>query len=147
MQKYYEDKKILLVAEVEGKLTPGGNAMVKVTFDDGTVKEISKLRYELIATDQPSDATAANKQLVNAVGSMLYGLLMEYAIEIGEVNAIADSMVGFVNNGFEKADSALWKQDKIHIGLLSINEVLMNNGKDNNGTSSAGSAADTSAQG
>jgi hypothetical protein len=136
MDQFIGNKEILGVVILDKK-TPGGNEMVEVSFADSTKEQMPKLRFETIVTDEKSDDTSVLNKLKTKVGSMLFGMLHEYGAKWGEVDPITDAMIEYVNNGFAKANNIKWGFDKMEIPLITINDVLVENGKqDNNGAAS-----------
>lgn len=140
MNHYIENKEILLVAQTEDN-TPIGNEMVKVTFMDNSSEVMPKARFELLATEEVSDATAARKILVARVSSIIFGTFHEYGIKMGEVNSIIDGITELINNGFTKAQNIKWGSEYTDIGLLDVNKVLLDE-QNNNGAPSSGGGAD-----
>lgn len=136
MDQFIGAKEILGVTILDKK-TPGGSDMVEVTFSDSTKEQMPKMRFEAIVTDEKSDDTSVANKFKTKVGSMLFGMLHEYGVKWGEVDAITDTMIEYVNNGFVKANNIKWGFEKMDIPLITINDVLVENGKqDNNGAAS-----------
>jgi len=128
MEQYIGTEKILTVFALEDNKTPTGETMVEVTFDDGKKEIMPKKRLELLTTNEISDATAAHITLKAHVASVLYGVLHEYGIRMGEINSVCDGMVDLANNGFAKASNILFKtEDKDFISLNSVNDILIEN--------------------
>lgn len=146
MEQYIEDKKIVTVALLEEK-TPNELEMVEVHFEDGTKEKMPKMRFELIVTEQKSDATSVRKNLIARISALCFGSFHEYGVKMGEVNEIVDGITGLVNNGFTKAQDIMWGVDYLGIPLIEVNNVLIKKhvGKqeDNNGSTSSGSGVDT----
>ena len=129
MEQYIGNQKILTVFQLETK-TPAGEAMVEINFESGKKETMPKKRLELLNSVKISDATSTNLTLKAHVASVLYGVLHEYGVKMGEVNGISDGMVDLVNNGFSKATNFLWKtEDREELPLNSVNEVLIANAK------------------
>jgi len=129
MKQYLGNEEILTVFQLETK-TPAGEAMVEINFESGKKETMPKKRLELLNSVEISDATSTNLTLKAHVASVLYGVLHEYGVKMGEVNGISDGMVDLVNNGFSKATNFLWKtEDREELPLNSVNEVLIANAK------------------
>lgn len=145
MEKYIGEKKILGVVEIalESDQTPSGNIMVSVNFEDGTKETMPKNRFEMIVTDQVSDASTVQMILRNRVGSLVYAMLHEYGVLYGEAEEILNSVSTLVNNGYEKARDIKWGYEHRLLPLNETNKVLKEyNAKQNsNGTASSGSGS------
>ena len=130
MEQYIGSDKILTVFIKEDLKTPTGESMVEVSFENGKKEIMPKKRLELLTTNEISDATKANIKLKAHVASVLYGVLHEYGIKMGEINSVCDGMVDLANNGFSKASNILFKtDDKDNISLNSVNNILIENAK------------------
>jgi|6_EtaG_2_1085325.scaffolds.fasta_scaffold32914_2 hypothetical protein len=146
MEQYIEDKQIRTVIQLDEK-TPSKADMVKVIFEDDTDEAMPKLRFELLVTEEISDATNALQTLVGRVSSLCFGALHEYGVKRGEVNVVMDGVVGLVNDGFNKAQDILWGFDSENIPLIEVNKVLLRNVQtdedNNNGVETAGGGSDS----
>jgi len=150
MEQYINDKKIVATINLEEK-TPMNNDMVQVCFEDLTKEVMPKVRFELLVTNEPSNASDVMQKLKARVGAILFGTLHEYGIKWGEVNSMSDAMVDLVNNGFKKASDVKWGYEKELIPLIEVNKVLVeDHGKqtdDTNVSSTTGSGPDTEDKG
>jgi len=144
MEQYIKEKEIMTVIVLDEK-TPNENDMVEVTFVDGTKEIMPKMRFELIATEEPSDASTMQQTVIARVASLCYGTLHEYGIKMGEVNGIMDAVTSLVNEGFTRAQDIMWKADYLNIPLINVNKVLLDERNKNNtdGAASSGSGTDT----
>lgn len=142
MEQYYGDKKIMGVTQLE-QLTPTGNEMVKIIFEDGSEVITTKLRLDTLGTDEISDPTTMQNTIKAKVASMLFATLHEYGIMWGEINGIMDATVLLADAGFKKANDIQWGTEQDLISLNQINSVLAKDyaAKNNNGASSIGSGA------
>jgi len=127
MEQYIGNEKIFTVHEVEEK-TPSGESMVKVSFENGKSEIMPKKRLELINSLEVSDATKVQETINKTVSSMLFAVLHEYGIKMGEVNGVIDSTVKLVNSGLSKASDILWGFEYPDLPLNKVNEILLKNG-------------------
>lgn len=142
MDQYYGADKIMGVVVLE-ETTPGEAEMVEVLFESGEKFVTSKQRFDLLVTEEPSDATEIQGKVNARVGALCYSLLHEYDVVVGEVNGVADAMVALVTEGHKKAASLLFGQEYLDIPLLGINKILYKNAQENNdGASPEGSESD-----
>lgn len=140
MDKFIGEKQVLGVEESIG-VTPGKNPMVKVLFQDGTSEFMPKLRFEMIVTNNKSNASEVQNTLNTKVGGVLYGVLHEYGILMGEADQLINECANLVNSGYEKARDIKWGFQHRFLPLNEINKVLVESlkkdaTKDNNGTTS-----------
>tara|TARA_R110000868_G_scaffold171824_2_gene407607 strand:- start:800 stop:1249 length:450 start_codon:yes stop_codon:yes gene_type:complete len=148
MEKYIGEKKVSLAPTIiEGSKTPAGNPMVEVNFVDGSKEVMPQSRFELIATSEKSNASAVQEVLKQKVGGVLYGVLHEYGILMGEADTIINECADLVNAGYEKARDIKWGYTHRLLPLNEINKILVESlkkdaTKDNNGASSVGSGTD-----
>lgn len=146
MEQYIADKQVMTVLILDQK-TPAGLEMVEVIFTDETKETMPKKRFEMVVSEDKTDASAVQKKITDGVGSIIYSTIVEYGVKWGEVNAVGDKMIEFVNNGFEKASDVLWKTDKPNISLIDINSVLIKDHvkdeQNNDGSASTGSGTDS----
>ena len=145
MQQYIAEKPIITVIELDVK-TPAGNDMVEVCYVDETREKMPKARFELIVSSEKSDAVEVLRKLEARVGALMFGTLHEYGIKWGEVNAMADAMVKFVESGYQKAHDLKWGTEKTLVTLIDIHNVLLEEHakQNNNGASSTGGSVDPS---
>jgi hypothetical protein len=145
MESYIAENKILTVQILEDQTTPVGSQMVKVTFEDGKTEIMPKVRFELIKTDEKSDATTVQNKINSRVGAMIYSTMHEYGIKMGEVNGVTDAAVNLTNAGYERARDALFGFEFLDLPLIEINKTLIHaTSKNNDGTSPVGSEAHSS---
>lgn len=148
MEKFIADKKVLTVTVLEDQTTPTKQEMVKVTFTDESTETMPKLRFELISTEKVSDATGVQNKIKEKVGADLFSLLHEYGIKFGEIEGVVETCVNFANAGLERATDVLFGFTQRNLPLIEINKIVLEDAKkNNNGASSTGSTADSSAQG
>lgn len=152
MEQYIADKKISTVVTCENYKTPAQQPMVSVTFEDGTSEIMPLKRLEATSTEALSDASAVQQTLAMKTSAMLFSVLHEFGIKMGEVDMIANSMVELANNGYEAARDIMFKVPHRLLALNSINDILVNNAKttgaaaeasDTDGASSNGSGSDS----
>lgn len=141
MEQYIGEKKVILVPSLfEGTKTPAGHDMVEVNYEDGTREIMPKARFEIIVTDVKSTPSDVQNTLKTKVGGVLYGVLMEYGILMGEADSIINESADLVNAGYEKARDIKWGIAHRLLPLNEINNVLVTHMKDakqdNNGASS-----------
>ncbi len=127
MEHYIANKKVLTVIGPLDQKTPAGNEMVKVAFEDGTEEIMPKTRFELIVTEEKSDATVVQNKLKMKVGAMLFSVLHEYGIKMGETNDISDAMIRLVNTGYEKARDIKFGSEFLDLPLIEVNKILLEN--------------------
>ncbi len=146
-EKYIGARKVIGISVVDGKSTPLKNEIIKVTYEDGTSEEMSKKRYDIIATDTVSDATSAGDLIRKEVGSYIYAVMHEYGIKYGEIDAILDQVTLLVNNATEKATNILYGvEHPSERTLLCINDILIKkheSEENTNGSPSDGSGSDS----
>jgi hypothetical protein len=147
MKKYFETKEVDMVADLADVKTTSGGPMVEVVFTDGTKRNTSKARFELLVSGELRDLTWEQNTIRQKVGSMMSSVLHEYDIVVGEVAGIVEAVVSSVNDGQAKASDILWGYDYSDIPLIEINKVLVKNENNNNGTASAGEGSDSEDQG
>lgn len=141
--KYIAEKAIVAVVELDEK-TPQGNDMVEVCFE-GSKEKMPKKRFELIATEEVSDATTVQNKVRDSLSSIILGMFNEYGVKMGETEPIFGCIAGLVNSGFTKAQDVMWGVDFQGISLLAVNDVLKKNydKENNNGAGSEGSGSDS----
>lgn len=144
MKNYIEDKKVMGTSVFEGEKTPGGNEMVKVMFEDGSEEIMPKLRYEMIVTEERSDASTVQQTIQQKVGAVLFGVLHEYGILMGEADEVINTAANLVNAGYEKARDIKWGFPHRYLPLNEVNKVLIENHakQSSDGTASVGGGAD-----
>jgi hypothetical protein len=142
MEQYISDKKILGVTEIE-KQTPAGNKMVEVIFEDNSKEVMPKMRFDIIVSDEISNASKVQEVISSTVGSYLLGVLHEYGIKMGEADNILNATGDAVNVGYEKARDLKWGISHRFLPLLDVNDVLRENyaKQNSDGTSSTGSGS------
>jgi len=145
MEQYIGNKQIMGVTIVEGKLTPGKNEIVKVMFTDGSFEIMPKSRLEMISTEELSDASGVQAKVKDYIGKIIYSVVLEHGLDVGEIDGVLDACAQFANDGLHKAQDILFKYPANKIPLLVINDILLeNHAKQNNdGAASVGSATDT----
>jgi len=128
MNTYIADRKFEFVVVLQDKKTPGGAEMVQVTFEDGTSEIMPKARFELIVSEEKSDATGVNRIIRNTVGSRVFAVLHEFGIRVGEIDLVLDEVAQLTNSGISKAVNTLLKiEDKNDLSLIQVNEILLEN--------------------
>ena len=137
MEQYIEDKKVLGVTILEEK-TPGGNSMVSVAFEDGTFEVMPEARFNIIKTSEISNASQVQEKILSQVGAVLYGMLHEYGIKMGEAEEVLNSTSTYINSGYEKARDIIWGISHRKLPLIQINKILIKEHakENNNGTTS-----------
>jgi len=145
-QNFIGPKAVANVVVLEWK-TPNGDEMLHVFYDDGTNEKVSKKRFELLSLSKVSTYSEMAKVLTGRIAATIYGLLHEYDVRWGEVNAVFQAVSDLTDNGLEKATNILFDTDsKLEIPLNKINEILTKEHarqKDSDGTPSTGSGVDT----
>ena len=133
MDKFIAEKKVLGTVVLEGVKSPAGNEMVEVNFEDGSKEIMPKLRYEMITTNEISDASTVQKTIHSRVSETLYATMHEYGILLGEVEEILNYVSNLTNSGYEKAHDVIWGFPHYKLPLNKINAVLLeNHAKENN---------------
>lgn len=142
---YIADKKVLGTGILENQKTPAGKEIVEVLFEDGSKEVMPKLRYEMIATNEISDATGVQNKIASHVGATVFGTMHEFGILLGEVEEVLNQVSNLTNSGYEKARDIVWGTEHHKLPLNKINTILLENyAKENtNGTSSTGSGSDS----
>ena len=124
MEKFIGREKVLTVADNE-QVTPAGSEMVTVTFESGVVEVMPKKRFELIVSDESVDETAKHEILKKKVSEILYSVMIEYGLKMGEINSVTDGMTDLVNNGLRKASNILFGSEYLNLSLIRVNKVLL----------------------
>lgn len=146
--QYIAEKGIVAVVELDEK-TPQGNDMVEVCFEGELKEKMPKKRFELIVTEEVSDATTVQNRVRDSLSSLILGMFNEYGVKMGETEPIFGCIAGLVNTGFTKASDLLWGNDFQGVSLLAVNDVLKKNydKENNNGAGSEGSGPDSENKG
>jgi len=131
MQHYIGAKEVSIVVEVPDKKTPGGSEMVEVSFSDGTKEVMPKQRLELLSSDKEIDLSEIQKKLNTRVGALIFSLLHEYGVKVGETGQIADAVIELVNLSHSRAKEILIGYEASLTPLIAINDILV---KERNGT-------------
>lgn len=131
MKNYYIGLKKIKGTIDSGKRTPLGDMIYEITYDGGTKELVSAKRLELCRSDKPLDPTSSQAKFINPVASMVFGVLHEYDLKLGEVNAFATALVTLVNHGIDKAEKIVWGTEEFDRTLNQVNEILLNNAKEN----------------
>lgn len=144
MEKYIGAQKVMGIVALENKKTPGGNEMVEVKFEDGTTEIMPKMRFDIISTDDNSDASGVQTAVQTKVGSTIFGMLHEFGIKMGEVEEVLNAVSNLVNAGYEKARDIKWNVPHRFLPLIDVNDVLVDYARkeNTNGAAPAGGGAD-----
>lgn len=147
-QKFIGKKAVHSVVDLDAK-TPAGGKMLKVNFDDGSVEIMPEKRFNVITSEEPTDATFVRGLLVtNAakeIGAVVYGMLHEYGMKLSEVDKVLDSVIVILNGASEKASNVLWGIDYADDRTLNqINDILVENAKKDTNDGSSTRAGTTS---
>lgn len=151
MESYIGEKKVVGITILEGVKTPTQQEMVKVIFENGDNEIMPKLRFELINTKDISDASAVQEKIKDKVGSTLFSVLHEYGMLVGEIEGVLDRCSEHVNSGLQKAEDIMFKNVRSKIPLIDINNILLEDRKNNatttsdDATASSGSEPDSAA--
>lgn len=122
---YIEDKKILTVEPVENEMTPLGDPIFLIKFDDDTQTKMTMAKFILMQTDHKSDATAMRAVLTKEIGSKIYGMLMEYGVKFSEIDPCLNETIRLINDGQNVALNILWGNEIYDRSLLDVNKVLL----------------------
>lgn len=142
--QYIAEKKILAVNILEDQKTPAGAEMVEVAFEDDTREVMPRARFEIIATEEISDASGVQTRFNDRISSLLFSILHEYGVKFGEIDKAFDGCVNLANNGLRKSQDILFGCEPKEITLIGINNILLKNAKENNnGSASTGGESDT----
>jgi len=127
MDNYFIGEKQVSTVEVLEAKTPTNNEMVKVTFVDGSVEEMPKMRLELISTEEVSDASGVQTKVRSKVSAHLFGVMHEFGVKFGEVEGILNAVGDLVDAGYNKARDLKFGFTQQAIPLITINNVLLEN--------------------
>lgn len=127
MDNYFIGEKQIAVVEVLEAKTPSQNEMVKVTYVDGSFEEMSKMRLELISTEEVSDASGVQKTINSKVSAHLFGVLHEFGIKYGEVEGILNATAALLDSGYIKARDLKFGFSQDKLPLIEINNILLEN--------------------
>lgn len=112
---------------LQNEFSPNKAEMVRVVFEDDTEEVMPKLRYEMVLGDSLSNLSAVQAKISQDVGSILYGVLQEYGIKMGEVEMILNTTSDLVNGCYAKARDIKWGCSHEYLPMLEINKVLLDN--------------------
>lgn len=153
MEQYYIGKKKVLSLVDTNRTTPLGKKMLQVCFEDGTYEYMPERRFEIIKTTDPTDASIVRGMLVTyvtkEVGSVVYGMLVEYGARLGEIEPICNQVVAMTNAGTERVSDILWAVDYADQRTLNqVNDILIANvtKTSNDGATSSGAGTDIANQ-
>jgi len=131
MEQYIGQEKIQDVLDLENQKTPGGESIVEVTFEGGKKEVMPKRRLELLVVSaEEGYETIEIRNKINAqIGAMIFGLMHEYGIKVGEVDSLVDHTVNLVNNAHSKAKEILIGFEQLETPLNIINKILIEDAK------------------
>jgi len=141
MINYIGEKEVKGFSET-GDRTPGGSTMVKVEYVDGSSDVMSHTRYLTVVGEEKLDATQLRDKLAKRVASMIYGVLHEYDVKLGEVDFVLDNVATLVNGAIERATNHKFGVEYAdQRTLIMINNILLE--ANNDGASPTGSGSDS----
>jgi hypothetical protein len=144
MEQYIGEKKVRTVVGPLEEKTPIGNDMIKVIYVDNSEEIMPATRFELLKTEERSDATTVQNKLRSRVAAVIYSNLHEFGVKMGEVNGISDAVFDLVNNGYERARTVKFGFDHMDLPLIEINKILLNaTVKSDDGVTSTGSESNS----
>lgn len=85
MKKEFIGKKLIKSVETTTDKTPGGMEILKVTFQDDTVEQFSKVMFDKVIASERCDDTQLRDKRVKAVVEMMLIVLREWGIKVGEL--------------------------------------------------------------
>lgn len=144
--QYIGRKKIKDIKDLDYR-TPQGATMVEVTYEDGEKEVMSHPRFSVIVTNEESDLGEVREKLKKKLGGMMYAIMVEYDIRMGEGNDVVNAVGDLINNASVKSINKMWNVDHSDDrSLIMINNVLLENDKNekgDNGSSSDGEGTST----
>ena len=132
MSTYIGTKEILTVEELLDISTPGGSEMVRVGYEEGMGEVMPKKRFEALSREEPYTLTEMQDILNTKVGSLLFSVLHEYGVKVGETGQITDALIELVNLSHSRAKEILIGYEASLTPLIVINDILV---KERNGKS------------
>jgi hypothetical protein len=153
IKKRFIGSKEIFTAQVTNKKTPQEKPILRIEYSDGTYEYLPEKRFLATITDEPIDASALRRKLLEEmgaeVGPKLYGMLHEYGMRLNEIEPAWSYMVGLANNAVDRANNIMWGVDYADQRTLNqINDILLEHARgakntQNDGTSPSGDSADT----
>jgi len=126
MKNFYIGQKKIKGTLDSGKKTPLGDMIYEVLLEDDKKILMSAKRLELSRSDKPFDLTAARDNFIKPVASLVYGMLHEYGLQIGEVGYLCQVLATLTQDGINRSNQIRWSvEDEESISLNAINEFLM----------------------
>ncbi len=144
MKQYFIGSRGVANVVDTGKKTPMGGVMLKVNFEDGGYEYMPEKRFDIVKTEQATDATYVrgllSAHVTRDVGSAVYSMMLEFGCKLSEIDSITQQVIVMTNAGAEKASNLLWGIDYANERTLNkINDILLENGpKAHNGSESKG---------
>jgi hypothetical protein len=117
---YIADKRVkgLRITEFT---TPLGGEIVEVQFEDGSVIEMPKKRYDTTRTYKQSDATRERDRITEEAAHHILAVLHEWGVRFGELNNLLDAVVKSVQRAHDDATHKLWGVG--HDGEQDLNQI------------------------
>lgn len=106
--------------------TPSGQTVVQVNYVDGDSETMPESKYAVIASAEERSSSDASDALFKRVSESMYAILVEYDLNLVEVDATITRMMKMANDALLAADNALWGVNgPEERRLTKINSVLM----------------------
>jgi hypothetical protein len=122
---FIEDREVVKYEPIEGRKSPMGEPLLKVSFKTGEELIMSSMRFQTVQSSAKSDATAARDKLLKAVSEKFYAISIEYGLRVSEIDALINSYIKLANESQSQANCILWglktEQER---DLLQVQDVL-----------------------
>ena len=108
-------------SEETNELTPGGNPIVKVEYEDGQVEHYSQLMFAQVVSKNACTLEDLRKKRCEPIVSVLLTAFREWGIKLNELQFISMLLNNSLDYNRDNALLKLWRQ--YDSTLLSIDDV------------------------
>lgn len=100
-------RKVIALVLLEESKTPSGGDVIRVEFDGGYSKVMTKKGFDTLVTDAPTDFNVLDARLMDAVLPATLAVLLEYGLTIQETNRLIKKVVETVEDHLNRAANYL----------------------------------------
>jgi hypothetical protein len=141
LTRYIADREIKTTCAAIRK-TNLGNSVVEVVFTDGEKKEYPEIVFKKIVSTSPTNLTEIRDRVAAPLAEELLALLLEYEVNICDIENLFQLIQFSLNKNFDKADDVLWGKGSRERTLYDVNKVLQNGEKTKVPSSGGGDKSD-----
>lgn len=120
---YIGPNKVVSNESLDTKL-PSGVDLFKLTYGNGTTEILTRLMFEALASDKPTDLTQLRDNRIYAITPKVLALFLDWGVNISEINYLLDTVTLSVNNAQSAADNKVWGKDRMKLSFLDLDQTL-----------------------